>query len=139
MNKLILTGNLTKNCESRILQNGGSYLKGSIANNRTYTNTDGLKTQEVLFFDFVIFGNIVKSINMYMKKGAKVLLEGRLQSNQYTNKDGVNMISYSLLCENVEILKFANDNFNTQNIQKLNNNNQSKYENTDSYNEEIPF
>jgi len=77
-NKIILLGNLTKDIEIRYLQSGVAVAKGSIASTYKYKSNNGEQKEEVCFLDFTLFNKSAEIANQYLKKGSKVLLEGRL-------------------------------------------------------------
>lgn len=81
MNKIILSGNTTKDLEIRTTADGKEVASGSIAVSRTYKNKDGNYDSD--FFNFVIWNptDYVKGIT----KGTKVLLDGEIRNETYEN------------------------------------------------------
>jgi single-strand DNA-binding protein len=77
-NKVIAVGNLTRDIDLRYLQNGSAIAKSAIATSYKYKSTTGEQKDEVCFLDFSIFGRSAEVANQYLRKGSKVLLEGRL-------------------------------------------------------------
>ena len=96
MNKIFLSGRLTRDPEVRYSQQGTAFARTSIAVNR-FTN----KEKAVDFFNVVSFGKTAEFCGRYFKKGSRVLVEGRLQTNSY-EKDGVKHSSTEVLIENIE-------------------------------------
>ena len=80
---MILVGNLTRDLEIRYLQSGLAISNTGIATNRSWTDKNtNEKKEEVMFIDIVFFGRIAEIANQYLKKGKKVLVEGRLKLEQ---------------------------------------------------------
>ncbi len=96
MNKLILTGNLTRAPELKQYQNT-SVAKFGIAVNRPFSKND-----EVDFFNITAFGKTAEFCAKYFDKGRRAIIEGRIQTNNYTDKDGVKRTSYDVIVENIE-------------------------------------
>ena len=105
-NKIILIGNLTKEIEMIDTANS-KIAKSSIASSYKYKTSSGEQKEEVCFLDFTIFGNLSNVANMYLKKGSRVLLEGRLVFEQWEAKDGTSRSKHSL---RVDSMKMLNDN-----------------------------
>lgn len=77
-NKVIIMGNLTKDPEMRLTQNGTHVANFSLAVNSRYG-----EKEEVSFFDVVAFGKTAELIETYMKKGNPLLVEGTLRQNRW--------------------------------------------------------
>lgn len=99
MNKIIVSGNLTRDTELKIVKDGLSVAKNSIAVNRPLS-----KNNEVDFFNIVAFGKTAEFLNKWFSKGSRVLIEGRLQTSNYTDKDGNKRTSFDII---IELLEFA--------------------------------
>ena len=84
MNKIILTGNITKDAELRYTANDKAYSKFSIANNEGYG--DNKKTN---FFNCTLWGKSAENLNRFLTKGQKVLITGKVEINDYKDKEGV--------------------------------------------------
>ena len=84
MNKFIVTGNITKDAELRYTANDKAYSKFSIANNEGYG--DNKKTN---FFNCTLWGKSAENISRFLTKGQKVLITGKVEINDYKDKEGV--------------------------------------------------
>ena len=102
-NKITLVGNLTKDIELSY-PNQKAFARGSIATNRKYNTKDGGVKEEVTFLNFIINGYMAEVANQYLKKGSKVLFEGRLAQNDYTDKKGIQRNSYQVVVEEMRFL-----------------------------------
>lgn len=87
MNKIILTGNLTKDIDLKYTDGGTAIGKGTIAVKRSFKDT---KTQqyETDFINFVVMGKQAETCGNYMKKGDRVAIEGSLQNRVWEKDDG---------------------------------------------------
>ena len=97
MNKVFLSGNLTRDPEVRYTQNGKAYARMGIAVNRPFS-----KEKAVDFFNLVAWEKTAEFCGRYLRKGSRVLVEGRLQTSSYENKDGVKVNAVDVIIENIE-------------------------------------
>ena len=91
VNKVILVGNLGRDPESRTMQSGGKVVSFSIATSESWNDkASGERKEKTQWHRIAIFNEKLGEIaEKYLKKGAKVYLEGSLESRKYTDKDGV--------------------------------------------------
>jgi single-strand DNA-binding protein len=129
-NKVIVVGNLTRDIELRYMPNGSALAKSAIATSHRYKTNTGEQKEEVCFLDFNIFGRSAEVANQYLRKGSKVLLEGRLVFEQWTAQDGTNRSKHAL---RVDTMKMLDSKADSQNMSGANMNNQNSY-NQNSYN-----
>ena len=113
-NKVIMIGNLTRDIDLKYLPSGTAIAKSAIATSHRYKTNDGEQKEEVCFLDFNVFGKSAEILNQYVKKGSKVLLEGRLVFESWVGPDGNNRNKHSLRVENFKFLDTKQDNPNTQ-------------------------
>ena len=108
-NRIILVGHLTRDIELRYTQ--GSVAIGScgIAVTRKYT-LNGEKRKETCFIDITFFGKQAEIANQYLGKGSKLLVEGRLKLDQWTDNNGQNRSKHSIAVESMEMLGDAKQN-----------------------------
>ena len=103
-NKTIMVGNLTRDIELKYLPSGSAVAKSSIASSYRYKSQTGEQKEEVCFLEFNMFGRSAEVANQYLKKGSKVLLEGRLVLEQWTAQDGSSRSRHSLRVEEMKML-----------------------------------
>ena len=111
-NKVVMVGNLTRDIELRYLPSGAAIAKSAIASSYKYKDASGSQKDEVCFLDFNIFGRSGEVANQYLRKGSKVLLEGRLVLEQWTAQDGTNRSKHSL---RVDVMKMLDSKADSQN------------------------
>lgn len=109
-NKIILLGNLSKDIEIRYSQSGSAIANTAIATTRKFKGADGTQKEEVLFVDVTFFGRSAEVANQYLRKGSKVLLDGRLKLDQWTTQDGSKRSKHSVTVENLQMLGNKEDN-----------------------------
>lgn len=102
--KTIMVGNLTRDIELIYTQGGAAIAKSAIATSFKYKTQAGEQKDEVCFMDFNIFGKTAEIANQYLKKGSKVLLEGRIVFEQWTAQDGTNRSKHALRVETMKML-----------------------------------
>ena len=103
MNKIFISGNLTRDPEIRYTPNGKSMAKMGIAVRRTYrSKTSDGSQPEVDFFNMTAWEKTAEFCGRYLKKGSRVLVEGRLQSYNYEGKDGTKRSGVDITVENIE-------------------------------------
>lgn len=103
-NKVILVGNLTRDIDLRYSQNGSAIAKTAIATSRKFT-INGEKKEETCFVDITFFGRSGEVANQYLRKGSKILIEGRLQFEQWVDQQsGQKRSKHSVIVETMQML-----------------------------------
>jgi len=108
-NKIILAGNLTRDVEVRYTQGGAAIGNTAIATSRKFKSATGEQKEEVLFVDITFFGRTAEIANQYLRKGSKVLVDGRLKLDQWTAQDGSKRSKHSVTVENLQMLGSKDD------------------------------
>ncbi|CAA6825759.1 MAG: Single-stranded DNA-binding protein [uncultured Sulfurovum sp.] len=103
-NKIILAGNLTRDIEIKYTQSGAAIGNTAIATTRKFKSQTGEQKEEVLFVDITFFGRTAEVANQYLRKGSKVLVDGRLKLDQWTAQDGSKRSKHSVTVENMTML-----------------------------------
>src|SRR3972149_11971043 len=75
---IIIVGNLGKDPEMRYTPSGQAVTSFSVATSRQYTGQNGQKVKETIWFRVSAWGKQAETCNQYLRKGSKVLVEGRL-------------------------------------------------------------
>ena len=102
VNKVILVGNLGKDPEVRRMTSGDPVVNLSIATSETWRDkASGEKKEKTEWHRVVIFNkNLAEVAEKYLKKGAKVYVEGQLQTRKWTDKDGAEKYSTEVVLQN---------------------------------------
>ena len=112
-NKVIIIGNLTRDIELKYLPSGSAIANGAIATSHKYKKQNGEQVDEVCFLDFSIFGKGGEIFNQYVRKGSKVMLEGRLVFQQWKAQDGTNRSRHALSVTEFKFLDGKSDSQDT--------------------------
>jgi len=109
--KIIIAGNLGGDPEMRYTQSGQAVTNFSVATNRQYTASDGQQVKETTWFRVSAWGRQAETCNQFLRRGSKVLVEGRLNADQvsggphiWTGQDGQPRASYEITSESVKFL-----------------------------------
>lgn len=105
MNCIQLTGRITRDPELKRSNSGKSYVRFNLAVNRPFTK------DEVDFINCVVFGKTAEVMNKYVRKGHRIGLTGRLQTNKYEH-NGEKRISFDVMVDNIEFLENKNNSSN---------------------------
>ena len=102
VNKVILVGNLGKDPEVRRLTSGDPVVNLSIATSESWRDkASGEKKEKTEWHRVVIFNkNLAEVAEKYLRKGAKVYVEGQLQTRKWTDKDGAEKYSTEVVLQN---------------------------------------
>lgn len=112
MNKAILMGRLTRDAEVRYSQgeNSTAVARFTIAVDRRFRR-DG-EEQNTDFISCVAFGKLGEFMERFGRKGMKFVLEGRIQTGSYTNREGQRVYTTDIVAENIEFAESKNASSN---------------------------
>jgi len=109
--KLVIVGNLGNDPEMRYTPSGQAVTNFNVATSRRYTTSDGNQVDETTWFRVSAWGKLAELCNQYLKKGRKVLVDGRLNPDKdtggpkvYTRQDGSSGASYEITADQVRFL-----------------------------------
>lgn len=102
-NKVVLVGNLTRDIELRYAQSGSAIANTAIATSRKFTQ-NGERKEEVCFIDITFFGRSAEVANQYLRRGSKILVEGRLKFDQWVAQDGSKRSKHSVIVETMQMM-----------------------------------
>mgnify|MGYP000129474923 CR=1 FL=1 len=103
-NKVQLIGNLGNNPEIITLESGKKLAKMSIATNETYKNAQGEKVTDTQWHNVVAWNKTAEIIEKYLQKGSEVVIEGKLTSRSYEDKDGTKKYITEIVCNEMLML-----------------------------------
>ncbi len=108
---IIVVGNVGRDPEMRYTPNGQAVTSFSVATSRSYTNNAGAQVKETIWFRVSAWGKQAETCNTYLKKGSKVLVEGRLTADPasggprvFTRQDGTTGSSFEISAATVRFL-----------------------------------
>lgn len=88
LNKALIIGNLTRDPELKALPSGIKVCQFSLATNRVWKDKNGAKQEAADYHNVVVFGRSAELAAQYLKKGASALVEGRMQTRSWDDKEG---------------------------------------------------
>jgi single-strand DNA-binding protein len=103
-NRVILIGNLTRDPQMSYLPSQTAVVDFGLAVNRRWKGKDGQQSEETCFVDCRCFGKSAETLNQYVKKGAPILVEGRLHFDQWDGKDGTKHSKHRVVVENFQFI-----------------------------------
>ena len=109
VNKVILVGNLGADPEIRYTQGGQAVCNLRIATSENWNDRDGNRQERTEWHSVSVWGKQAEICGQYLAKGRKVYLEGRLQSREYTDREGVNRRAWDVVANNVVFLSGRDD------------------------------
>jgi len=98
LNKVMLIGNLGKDCETRFTTNNVSVTSFTMATTNSYKGKDGNWIDETTWHNVTCF-NLSDYFKENLKKGKKFYVEGRISKRDYTDKDGIKRYSTNVISE----------------------------------------
>ncbi len=102
INKVIVYGNLTRDPELKALPSGMKVCSISIATNRVWKDKNGARQESADYHNVVVFGRQAETTAQYLKKGAGVMVEGRLQTRSWDDKDGQKKYRTEIVADRVQ-------------------------------------
>ena len=103
-NKIILVGHLTADPQLSYLPNQTPVVELRMAVNHKWKDQSGQQREDVCFIDCRAFAKSAEIINQYLRKGRQALIEGRLQFEQWTDKDGNKRSKHRIFVESFQFL-----------------------------------
>ncbi len=103
INRVVLTGRLTRNPELRRTQQGDAVTSFTLAVNRNFTSKDG--QQQADFINCVVWRKPAENVERYCSKGSLVGVEGRIQTRSYDNTQGQKVYVVEVICDSVQFLE----------------------------------
>lgn len=133
---IIIAGNLGRDPEMRYTPSGQAVTNFNVAVNDNYTNSQGERIERTIWFRVSTWGKQAETCNQYLKKGRKVLVEGRMVADAstggprvYERSDGTHGASFEISASTVRFLSSRSDDLSTGDDGAMN----------DSGNDDIPF
>lgn len=105
LNKVLLIANLTRDPETRYLPSGGAVCNFGVATNEKWTDKQGQKQERVEYHNITMHGKLAEIAQQYLKKGASVYLEGRIQTEKWQEKEtGQDKYRTVIVCDTMQML-----------------------------------
>ena len=104
INRVVITGNLTRDPELRTTPSGTSVCSIRIASNTRRKDASGEWGEKANYFDVTVWGAQGENCHRYLAKGRPIALDGRLEWREWQDKEGNNRQSVEIVADNVQFL-----------------------------------
>lgn len=105
INKVILVGNLGNDPEVRYSQSGTAFTSISVATSESWKDkTSGEQQERTEWHRVKFYGRLAEIAGEYLKKGSQVYIEGKLRTDKYTDKAGVEKYSTDIIADEMQML-----------------------------------
>jgi single-strand DNA-binding protein len=109
LNKAQVIGRITQEVELKQTPNGQNVTSFSVATNRNWTDSSGMKQEQVEFHNIVLWGKLAEIAGQYVKKWSKLFIEWRLQTRSWEAQDGTKRYRTEIVGENLIMLDNKTD------------------------------
>lgn len=103
LNKVFIIGNLTRDPELRQIPSGQAVVSFGVATNRFYIDSSGQKQKQTEFHNVVAWGRNAEIISQYLRKGSSIMVEGRLQTRNWIDQQGVKHWRTEIIAERIQL------------------------------------
>ncbi len=136
VNKVILVGRLGNDPETKYMPSGGAVVNISIATNEAWTDKNtGQKQERTEWHRVVAFNRLAEIIGQYLRKGAQVYIEGKIQTRKWQDQNGQDRYTTEILANEMQML----DGRNSGGTGVMNENpQQSSYQTSQQYQQPAP-
>jgi single-strand DNA-binding protein len=104
VNKVILVGHVGKSPEHRVFGSGESVTSFSLATSEKYKDKSGEYRESTEWHNITCFGKLSEIANKYVTKGTQVYIEGKIKTNKYTDKAGVEKYVTNIVVSSLQLL-----------------------------------
>ena len=104
INRVVLTGNLTRDPELRSTPSGTAVCSLRLAVNTSRKDASGQWVDKPNYFDITVWGRQGENVAQYLSKGRPVAVDGRLEWREFTDKDGNNRQAVEIVADSVQFL-----------------------------------
>lgn len=104
LNKVLLMGNLGRDPEVRFTQGGQAVANFTLATNESWKDKNGQQQEKTEWHRIVVWGRLAELCGEYLKKGRQAFIEGRLQTREWTNKEGQKQYTTEVVAQQVTFL-----------------------------------
>ena len=104
LNKALIIGNLGRDPEMRYTQGGQAVTNFSVATGPRWAGPDGEQREDTEWHRIVAWGKLAEICNEYLGKGSSVYIEGRIQTRQYEDREGITRYSTEIVAREMQML-----------------------------------
>lgn len=115
LNRVIVAGNLARDPELKVTSSNRKFTNMVIAINEFWKDKDGKTARKTNYLNIIAWGNLAENCAKFLKKGRAVMVEGRIESDNYEDKNGKKQYITRININNVVFLENSNrSNDNTE-------------------------
>jgi len=103
LNKVFILGRLTADPQLRTTPSGQSVMSLGVASNRVWTDKSGVKQEDTEFHNVVVWGRQAEIITQFLVKGSLILVEGRLRTRSWTDRQNQNRRTTEVIAERIQL------------------------------------
>ena len=104
LNKVMLIGNLGRDAEMRHTPSGTAVSTLNLATTERWKDKDGEKQEKTEWHRVIVWGKTAEALSQYLVKGKQILVEGRLQTRQWEDKEGVTRYTTEIKSDRITLL-----------------------------------
>lgn len=104
LNQVQLIGRLGRDPEVRYMPNGEAVCNFSIATSESWKDANGQKQERTEWHNITMYRKLAEIAGQYLKKGALVFVQGKIQSHKYVDKNGIERTAYEIICDSMKML-----------------------------------
>jgi len=104
LNQCNFIGNLGKDVECRFMPSGDAIANFPIAVGSTWKDKSGVKQDATEWVNITVFGKLAEICREHLKKGSKVFISGRMKTEKYTDKEGIERYSTKIIADRMQML-----------------------------------
>ena len=104
VNKVILVGNLGRDPELRYIPSGQAVANFTLATNERWRDKDGNNQERTEWHRIVVWGKSAENCAQFLQKGRSVYVEGKLQTQEWEDKDGIKRKTTEVVAQTVQFL-----------------------------------
>ena len=105
LNRVIVVGNLTRDPELKVTASNRRFTIMTVAINDFWKNQNGELTKKTTYLSVIAWGSLAENCVKYLKKGRSVMVEGRIETDKYEDKNGVKQNVTRINCSNILFLE----------------------------------
>jgi len=104
VNKVILVGRLGKDPETRYMTNGEAVTNATLATSENWKDKSGEKQEKTEWHNLVFYRRLAEVAGEYLKKGAQIYVEGKLQTRKWQTKEGQDRYTTEIIVDQMQML-----------------------------------
>lgn len=139
VNKAIIIGNVGRDPEVRYTTSGNAVANFSVATTERWKDHDGEQQERTEWHNVVFFGKVAEIAGEYVKKGRLVYVEGKLQTDKYTDKEGVERYTTKIVGLNLQLLGKREDGERGEDDRPARSTSRKPADAKDDFDDDIPF